>query len=382
MIGLFVIKITAGFAYAFFYRLPDYYLNSDTYRFFNYSLEETNVLLNKPIHFIKDIFSSGYRDTSNIFIANNSYWNDLKSNIIIKLLAVCNVFSFKNYYVNIIFFNFAFLFGLVGFYRLLQSYFIEKKWLLIGSLFLIPSCLFWCSGIHKDGLIVSIMGMLFWLFAEGLKEKFTLKKIILITILFILLFSLRNYISLALIIAFFAWFIAKKTQKPWFTCFTVYGVGIILFFSSAQIHSSVNFPNYIVVKHQEFKQLNGGSAIQTKNLDPNFLSFVSYFPQAIKICFLEPNFFELRKKSYLPAFAENILVILFILFTSIFRKKTNKKDILLPIILFFILTIILINGYTISFSGAITRYKTIYLPLFFALFLSNVHLPKWQFKKN
>lgn len=382
LIGLFFIKIAAGFAYAFFYKLPDYYANSDTYRFFNYSLQETSVLLSDPLHFIKDIFNSGYNDIGNIFIANNSYWNDLKSNLIIKLLAVCNVFSFKNYYTNIIFFNFLFLFGLVGFYRLLETYFTEKKWLLIGSLFLIPSCVFWCSGIHKDGLIVSIMGMLFWFFAQGLKEKFTPKKITLIAILFILLFSLRNYISLALIIAFFAWFLAKKSHKPLLTFLTVYGVGIILFFSSTQINSSVNFPNYIVVKHQEFKALNGGSAIETKNLEPNFLSFVNYFPQSIKICFFEPNFFELRKKSYLPAFVENIFVIVIIFIALVLRKKTNKKDILLLTILFFILTIILITGYTISFSGAITRYKTIYLPLLFAVLASNVHLTKWQIKKT
>lgn len=376
LIGLFILKIAAGFAYAFFYKLPDYYANSDTYRFFRYSLEETDVLLNHPFQFIKDIFTSGYSNPGNIFIAENSYWNDLKSNLIIKLLAVCNVFSFKNYYTNIIFFNFSFLFGLVGFYRVLEPYFIEKKWLLIGSLFLIPSCLFWCSGIHKDGLIVSIMGMLFWLFAEGLKNKFNLKKIIFIAFLFILLFSLRNYISLALMVAFGAWFIAFKTQKLLLTFIGVYGVGMLVFFGSAYVHSSINFPNYIVVKHQEFKQLNGGSAIETKNLEPNFLSFVNYFPEAIKICFWEPNIFELRKKSYLPAIAENILVFVIMITTLVFYKKTNKKDILLPTILFFALTLMLITGYTISFSGAVIRYKAIFLPLLLVVFVSKIDIAK------
>ena len=74
-------------------------------------------------NFFKDIFNHRYSNSGNIFIAENSYWNDLKSNVIIKLLAICNVFTFKNYYANIVFFNFLFLFGLVAFYRLMSALF-------------------------------------------------------------------------------------------------------------------------------------------------------------------------------------------------------------------------------------------------------------------
>ena len=381
LIVLFSIKIAAGFGYAFFYQLPDYHANSDTYRFFNYSLAETDVLINNPFNFFKDIFSSGYSSTSNLFIAENSYWNDLKSNIIIKLLAICNVFSFKNYYINIIFFNFFFLFGIVGMYRIVQHLFVDKKWLLLGVLFFIPSCLFWCSGIHKDGLIVSAIGMLFWYFQQCLNKGFSLKKSLAIILLMLLLFSLRNYVCFALIIAFAAWFVAEKTKKTIATFSVIYVGGIILFFASSYMHTSINFPQYIVTKQQEFKQLSGGSLVETKNLAPTVQSFIVYFPQAIDITFFQPSIFQTKNKSYLPAIAENIGILFLLLGVIFYRKKTNKNSILLTTILFFGLTILIITGYTVSFSGAIVRYKSIYLPFLLMYILYWISIPNKVLRK-
>ncbi|MCU0321121.1 MAG: hypothetical protein MUE72_01820 [Chitinophagaceae bacterium] len=362
LISIFCVKVLAGICYAMFYQSPAHYATSDTYRFFNHSLIETDILLNNPLQFLKDLFSSGYSSSGNLFIAENSYWNDLKSNIIIKLLAICNVFSLKNYYTNIIFFNFLFMFGLVALYRLLAKHFQEKKWYLIGCLFFIPSCLFWCSGVHKDGLIVSAIGMLFWYFQQCINNSFTLKKIITIVLLSLLVFSLRNYVFFSVAIVFTAWFLAEKIKKL-FTSFTiVYVVGLVIFFNAPYLHPKLNFANYIVIKQQEFKQLSGNSFIETKNLSPNFFSFLAYLPQAIDITFLQPHLNSIKNKSYIPAIVENMLVLILIAGTVFWRKKTNKNSILLTTILFFALTTLLITGYTISFSGAVIRYKSIYLP--------------------
>ena len=125
--------------YAGYYLLPENYPGSDTFRFFHASLAETDVLLKNPVLFFKELFTHQYTNSGNIFIANQSYWNDLKSNIIIKLLAIINVFTFKNYNAAIVFFNFLFFFGLVGFYKLIQNIVPTNKWLLVIGIFLIPS---------------------------------------------------------------------------------------------------------------------------------------------------------------------------------------------------------------------------------------------------
>jgi hypothetical protein len=79
MVDCFVcFKSNRRIGLCFFYQLPAYHANSDTYRFFKYSLAETDILLQHPLKFIQDLFSSGYHNSGNIFIAEDSYWNDLK----------------------------------------------------------------------------------------------------------------------------------------------------------------------------------------------------------------------------------------------------------------------------------------------------------------
>ncbi len=137
LILLFIIKIVAGFAYAWLYARPQYIATADTWHFYNDSLKETAWLLRDPIGFMKDLFYSPYGKSGNLFSGVSSYWNDLKDNVFIKLMAVINVFTNKSYYTNIIIFNFLFFFGPVALYRLVQPMWKHNKWWLIAATFLI-----------------------------------------------------------------------------------------------------------------------------------------------------------------------------------------------------------------------------------------------------
>ena len=108
--------------------------------------------------------------------------------------------------------------------------------------------------------------------------------------------------------------------------------------------------------------MNGGSLVQTKNLEDTFNSFVQYLPQAIDMSFFQPHIYPLTNKSYLPAIAENIFILLLIVVAAISIKKTNKFNVLFATNIAFALTILLIIGYTITFSGAVVRYKSSILP--------------------
>lgn len=383
LIALFLIKIIAGLAYAFFYKLPAYHANSDTYRFFNYSLQETDTLLHSPIQFIKDLFSFGYSTSGNLFVGENSYWNDLKSNIIIKLLAICNIFSFKNYYINIIFFNFFFFIGVVAFYRFVQEIYQEHKWIVLGIIFLIPSFLFWCSGLHKDGLIFTALALIFWLFQQCIKFGFNINKTILLLVLLMLLFGLRNYVCLSELLCMFSWYLAevKKSIRPFFY---TYFIAIILFFSTLFISTQNNLPQYIVTKQQEFKQLSGGSSITTIPLEPTVKSFVCYLPNALDIFFFRPHISEIKNKSYIPAIIENTGILLLLAGCILFKKKKVRLPIALWACLFFACTMLLITGYTITFSGAIIRYKSIILPFLIIPFLviTKLDTPRSIFKRK
>jgi len=136
LISIFSFKILAGILYSYYFSLPSQIENGDTWNYFIESKAETIWLLNNPKAFIADLFTNHYSQTGNLFSCTNSFWNDLKATFFIKLLAVLNLFSAKNYYINLLFFNTFFMFGGVAFYRLFKDNFAINKWLLVATVFL------------------------------------------------------------------------------------------------------------------------------------------------------------------------------------------------------------------------------------------------------
>ena len=370
IIGLFSIKILAGLAYSWFYQQPAYYATSDTWHFFELSKGETDWLLHDPAAFFKDIFMYGYERSGNLFLGENSYWNDLKSNFIIKLLAVCNVFSLKNYYANIVLFNFLFFFGPVALYRVLNTYFQTKRLLLIAGVFLIPSFLFWCSGVHKDGLIFSCAAVIVFHFQKQLAQRKILwRSAIVMLMLLVILFALRNFMAILLTGSLIVWLLCffNSNRKAIIVASIIIATPVV-FFLSGKISPATDLPQYVIEKQDEFKQLSGTSSIEIPVLENNVVSFIKFFPTALDIALFRPHISEIKNLSYVPAVAEIILfwaVVLVSLFVKGKIATNNDQSSFIIFCLFFSFSFLLIAGYTITFSGAIVRYKASVLPFLF-----------------
>jgi hypothetical protein len=152
---LFLLKVLAGIIYAW---VGVYYGQMkqmiDTWFFQHQSMAEYRRLLLDPLNFIHNNFHNNYEDGyTNFLSSKNSWWNDLKGNFFIKILAIFNVFSFGHYYINLIFFSYLTLYGPVAIYRIMQNAFPSYKLPLVLGTFLVPSFLYWTSGLHKEGLI-------------------------------------------------------------------------------------------------------------------------------------------------------------------------------------------------------------------------------------
>lgn len=387
LIGLFVLKVCAGVVYAWFYSLPQYIAGSDTWRFFEASKIETDFLLTKPFGFFADIFHYGYRDAGNIFNGQNSYWNDLKSNIVIKLLAICNVFTLKNYYANIIIFNYVFMFGPVAFYRVMQPAFKNKRIQQVATIFLLPSFIFWCSGVHKDGLIFLALALLIFYFNQLLNSnRLHVKPLIICACCFVLLFALRNVTCMLLLPALLTWFLCVKFPRRKALCIAgIYGICIVLFFATSYITPAINLPQYAAEKQQEFIILQGGSQIKVKPLQPTFIGFIQFLPTALDIALLRPHLSEMRNLSYIPAIAE-LFLLWFLTGLFLFSKKNYPADdkhiAMIIFCLCFTFSYLLLNGYIVTFSGAIVRYKSIVLPLLFCPLICITNINKQMIIKQ
>ncbi|MEO9100423.1 MAG: hypothetical protein ABI267_08885 [Ginsengibacter sp.] len=327
---------------------------------------EFNLLFHNPHEYLANLFHNPYvNGYSRILDDYHSFWNNIRSILIAKMLSVFDIFSLKNFWINTLFFNFLIFFGCVALYKVFINLFPKCYYPLIFIIFLLPSALFFSAMIHRDGLIfLSISMIVYHLYFLLNYRSFSKKRILIISLFLILIFLLRNFVFIALISALVAWIIAHKFTKRAFLSFVViYLIAGILFFCSGLISSKTDLPKYMSERQKSFIEVGklANSNVPLQTLSPNFKSFIINAPQALNHALMRPYLSKIKNWQFAP-FAVEILFfeILFLLF--IFFHK--KKMVINPVIyfcLFLGFSMMMMIGYTVPIIGSIVRYRSIYL---------------------
>lgn len=368
LVILFLLKVMAGIFCGW---MGLYYASldgiSDTWSYHKNGIVEYNLLLTSPYDYLTNLFHNPYEDgLSNFFASSNSYWNDLKSNIFIKLLSIFDIFSFGNYYINIIFYSFITFFGSIAIYRVMADVFKDRKNTVLITTFFIPSFFYWATGIYKEGLIFMAISFIIYHIYFGSKEyRPSFARYTGVLLGFFILFVLRNFILLLIIPAIIGWLLANKWPKYSLACFAgVFLFFCLLFFDLRYIDSKLDFPQMVVNKQQTFIQIVGNSTIPIRELEPTAISFVKNIPQAIALSSLRPYPTDIRHFFSLVSAVETALIILLFLLSIFFRRKhvTQNKNLVYFCALFSILLLLSI-GFSVNNLGAIVRYRSVVIPL-------------------
>ncbi len=142
-----------------------------------------------------------YQKMNNWFLADNyTFYNDSRS--VIRFNALVFPFAFGRYVVHMIFMCFLSLCGLVALFKAFQVPFKKKLYSLAFAVFLVPSVLFWGSGVLKEGLILFTSGFLIFYFFRLLSSKFSIKNAFLFCLFFGLMIAVKVHILLSLIPGF------------------------------------------------------------------------------------------------------------------------------------------------------------------------------------
>ena len=369
LVILFTLKIAVGIFYGWMgLTYGDYAHMRDTWAFHRESMIELDILYTDPGAYFANIVRNPYENgLANFFGSENSYWNNLKANSFIKLLSVFNIFSFGKYAVNIIFFSYLSFFGPVAFYKVMRHVFPDKKWLMVIGCFLIPSFLYWTSGIHKDGLVFTAIALIIYHTYFGLLQpKMGAKRWAGISLGFFMLLLLRNFYLAAVLPALMAWMLSKRYPLKRKVIFTgVYGVSILLFFTLKYVSPVLDLPKSVAEKQAAFSKLTGSTSIQTHQLSPDIGGFIKNFPQALSVALLRPHPGDIQHLPLLMACTETAFIILLLVLFFFFRvrnRHTNSSNLML-FCFAFSLTILLQIGYTVNNLGAIVRYRSLILPL-------------------
>ena len=362
--ALFILAIKCIVGCVYGYLFLKVYKGDDTWEYHALSLQEYAVLKQHPWHFFADLFQHHYKQdqTLRFFNSETSYWKDLQYNILIKLLAIFNLFSRGHYYINVLFFNVVTFWGHYFLYKLLVSYLPDRKQLLFLVIFLFPPLLFWESGIRKDGLIFPAITGCIYYFTIYVQAK-GWKPLFLCFIFFGLTFLIRNFIALSLVPVFVAYYISvvyKKKAAPVFMI--TLGTACILFFLTTFAPDNLNLPKQMAERQHKFLQLKGNSFLEIGPLSDNVSSYIKDLPAAVNHSFLRPYIIEGKSPLLLVAALENLLMIVILTIALINCRSLSNiltQPIWLLLISFAIINYLMI-GYTVPFFGAIIRYRILF----------------------
>ena len=380
---LFLIKVSAGLIYGWA-GILDGALNDSWTHHFN-SLKHTELLFRDPGEYFAGIFRHAeVNGVRSFFSSANSFWNGLKWSAYIKLMSFFNCFSFGNYFINVIFYSYITFWGVIAIYRVMKDHLRSSKPLLIIGCFLVPSFLYWCSGLHKDGLTFLALTMIVYHFYfHVLRKTAGLGSYAIILLGFLILFVFRNHFIVVLVPALLAWYLSEKRPRHKFKIFIlVYIIGAVLFFGLKYIHPELDFPSIVAEKQQAFNQLTGGkTSIPVKDVEPNAIGFLKTLPQAVSLSALRPFYSDIHKPVIIPAFIE--LVILWVLFAlSLFVRKKNLSFTPFSLfVTFFVISVFLMLGYTVNNMGAVARYRSVVFPFFVPFLLSSINWECFKYTK-
>lgn len=355
-----LLKIITGVVYIY---VEQNYLNGgDLSSFHSNSLLETELLLNNPLKFITSLFNSS-GETANIF-STHSFWNYFRNIFLEKILGIFNIISFKNIYINSLLYNYLIFYGHMALYKVFSIVWQDKKIQKIVGCFLLPSSLYYLSGINKDSLFYLGLCLVLW----GCSSIFILKKTHTITYLVLVVglaicFVIRNFFFALMVPSLIGFLLSSKFKNKSLLIFgVIYGVTSIVFLSTPSLLQIV------VDRQHSFLQLGWAkSALHVPSLEPSFWHFVHHFTIAFNIAFFRPYIWDSYSIFYFASALETLFFLMLLLILLLkFKFITWPKHLTSPILLFCLFygfSCLLIIGYTIPILGASVRYKTAFLPL-------------------
>ena len=377
---LFSIKILFGFILFWIYKY--YYLNTNTADIFKY-FEDAKVLhhsifKNSSIDYLKFIFGfpvdspciqEALLHTKHwVTLADSQAFNDNQS--IIKLHALTLLFSFGFFHIHTLFFCFISFIGCILLYKTFKFVFpTENRKIMIG-IFLVPSVLFWSSGVLKESVLIFGIGLLLY---HCYKIIHNLSKPLLSFVMIALgtyiIIVLKVYVIIAILPCIITWYlIIKLNFKKQFPVFLL--VNILYIFALFNLHflaPSLDFTENLISKQKDFinvaEEMHAQSKINIPAIDNGAISLVKNIPNALVNVFFQPKMDRISNPWLLFTFLENSLVLLlFVLLLFFCKKPTKKQRIPIWISLFYVLNLTLLIGWIVPITGAISRYKTPLLP--------------------
>jgi len=377
--GLFLLKVIAGTAmwavYTWVYTDRSF---ADVFKYFDDSAVMFSALADRPVDFLRMLFGIGndspYFD-ERYYMVMNHWYREYESNMhndahtMIRFNAALRLISFGEFHVHTVFAAFLSLTGMLALYRAFVDFLPGRERMLAIVIFLLPSVLFWGSGVIKESLLFFGLGILVWQFLKLLGGEATVIGTLLIAGACVLLLHLKVYVLASLAPALAILFLERSAGRVPFllrTLFVLFAF-VYLGLNLHQIIPGFDVLEILAVKQRDFIGLseatNAGSFVMPERLEPTAWSFLRQAPYALYLTFTGPLVHPGSGAFSVVSALENAAIIILLITFWWFRLPRRSLDhVLLTALIIYVVFLALIIGWTTPVMGALVRYRTPLLP--------------------
>jgi hypothetical protein len=337
MLCVFALKIGAGILLWAVYNYH-YNFRSDTFIYFDDAMVIRNLWSEDRHAFWSFFWGTGtdhpslayVHDRLNTWTRNYNYGLTYDGPTIVRINLIISFLSMGYYHVHTVVMCFMSFIGLTAIYKTFQPLFERKHVYLFVSCFLIPSVVFWSSGVLKEAPLIMAIGLLIFSFTELLRNP---KKIFLWPVLgsaiFLMIF-LKEYVLMSLVPALLSLIVIRLFSGKYVLQIFI-GIHLACFLLAMNASSFFVGGNFLYVlqkKQTDFynvTQLVGAqSGIERIDLH-SYGSMLMGYPQAFANTYLRPHVFEMKTLFYWPVAIENLFFLLLLILPFFRFQKLSEE---------------------------------------------------------
>jgi len=380
----FRLKLLFGILFAFF---SVYLIPGDTEMYYTGGIDFKHIIFsnNNNLQFLfgpaKDF--SDFYEQNQYRAANFGYVSNAGNLMAMKLIALFSIFSFDSYLIISLFFATFSFFGLWCMFRVFHKIYPSYNKPLFITFFMIPSVLFWGSGVMKDTLSLGFLGIGFYnAYLFFMEKKYQAKIFVAFSISFYFLYLLKPYIAMAFVPSFIFWYIFKiiSLQKNKFVkamWIIIPSLVMIFYLAFGNLNEIIaeNAVETLAENMQETQQNyiratpDDGALIDYGEIVPTPLGIARIVPQALVATLFRPFLWEARKMTSLIAALEGAFLAFFTLYVFLKRGPFNSfravfSDSTIAFSLLFSIVFATAIGLNCFNLGTLVRYKIPCLPFY------------------
>ena len=348
-----------------------------------------NLFLENPFDYLSELSKTNRElGITHHFNAHTGYppgwiWRETEAWNAAKVLSIFSIITFNSFWAStVLIASLVFFVSWLLVYRISTHEMFKVKAVVIAFLFF-PSVTFWCSGFSKDSIVYLLSIILIHQLFLRLKwsNDFSILRIVYIVFVFLLLFNLRHFIALAVLIPFFL-AISVRFGNRWnkrpvilylFRLLT-YGVMIIGFIVISGAEQTQELINEAQITQSDFSQnpIYTGARYDMPYIDGTPVGLLRSMPLSVFIALYRPFITENIGVNFIMNGLESVVLIILSLFFLINKNLFNNvrhlfKSEFAIYALTFILLIAFMAGYTSILFGVLVRIRAIALPFFLLL---------------